>query len=149
MDFVSRILACMWFCMGIRPTVVHLLKLLHTLPRWFPQLPPLIFAVIHTPKKGGSGVVCVIAGELIPEQSNCVMHCARNITQPKELIPDYFFVRVTLLDTTVIRNARFLCLVSGSNIANHFSGHGNRRTRCDFCALRSRLTKHMLSCTFS
>ena len=43
------------------------------------------------PKKGGSRVVRVIASELILEQQNCVMHFALDITQPKELIPEYFF----------------------------------------------------------
>ena len=36
MDILARILARMWFCMGIRLTVIHLLKLLRTLPKWFP-----------------------------------------------------------------------------------------------------------------
>ena len=61
----------MWFCMGIRPTVLHLLNLLHTLPRWFLHLSPLILGrhtYTHPLKKGGSGVVRVIASELIPEQ---------------------------------------------------------------------------------
>ena len=63
MELLSRILAYMWFCMGIRPTVLHLLNLLHTIPR-----PPLILGCHTHPKKGGSGVVRVVASELIPEQ---------------------------------------------------------------------------------
>ena len=58
----------MWFCMGIRPTVVYFLKLLHTLPRWFPQLSPLIMGHHAHPQKGGSVVVRAIASESIPEK---------------------------------------------------------------------------------
>ena len=73
MELLSQILARMWFCMGIRPTVVHLLKLLYTLRRWIPRLPPLILGRHTHPKKGGSVVVRVIANELIPGQENCVV----------------------------------------------------------------------------
>ena len=63
MELLSRILAHIWFCMGIRPTVLHLLNLLHTIRR-----PPFILGRQTHPQKGGSGVVRELASELIPEQ---------------------------------------------------------------------------------
>ena len=83
--------------MGIRPTDLHLRDLLRALPRWFLQLPPLILGRHTCPKKGGSGVVCVIASELIPEQLNCVC------TTRWKINSQFFFVRVIFLDITVVK----------------------------------------------
>ena len=56
------------------------------LPGWFPQLPPLMLGCHTHRKKSGSGVVRTNSRTI----KVLLMHYALDITQPEELIPDFF-----------------------------------------------------------